>query len=161
MPSTSHNNRRQRPTRRERRLLRATGKYRQIRQHLGTADDETLLLTQIGELQPVEQGRSIDGGRHITVGLSGRLQVGRLATVSAPWLVDVKSDDVPFTVTEPGLVLIIDRRQFHLAEAALVGKVEPVHRIAYAARLIPRWDNDQELAYGQEPATTPPATVAG
>jgi hypothetical protein len=122
---------------RQRRNLRSTAKYQQIRAFLGTSDSDTLLLMRLGDLQSAEAGQAVThrpwSRSHIVIGLTARLAVGSYTEITAPWLVDDRGDGVELTVSRPGLVLFVDRRHWHLIESAVAGKVEPVAPIAKAA----------------------------
>lgn len=124
------------PGRRERRRIRATAEYRYVRESLGTTDAETLLLLRIGDVMIAQAGQDITGEEwtryHMVIGLSTRLAVGDYTQVTAPWMIDHDSEGAPISVAKTGLVLFIDRRHRHLADAALAGRVEPVAPIAKA-----------------------------
>lgn len=141
------------PRRRHRRLIRQTTKYDDIRRALGTNDHETVLLSRLSDIHQVDVGQALNGPAwtraHIVIGLTAglRLQttvfvsdeeqaVGEL-DISAPWMVkNLDLDGGRLSVNQAGLVLTIDRRHLHLAESALLGRVEPIDPIAHAFRVV-------------------------
>jgi hypothetical protein len=141
------------PNRRQRRRIRNTDKYQNIKNSLDTNDHDTLLLWRLGDVQQVETGQSLNGPgwspAHLVIGMSAGLRLqtdsgardaGATDTqfdVSAPWLIrHLDHHHTRASVNQPGSVLIIDRRHFHLVERSLAGRVEPVGPIAQAFRLV-------------------------
>ena len=141
------------PSRRHRREIRQTTKYDDIRRCLGASDHDALVLCGLSEIHHVEVGHALNGPAwrraHVVVGLSAvlRLQttvyvsdeeqaIGEL-DISAPWIVkNLDREGGRLWVSQPGLVLTIDRRHLHLVERILLGRVEPVGPIAVAFRLV-------------------------
>lgn len=141
------------PSRRQRREIRQTTKYDDIRRCLGTGDDDTVLLCRLSNIHHVDVGQALNGPvwtrAHIVIGLSAGLRlrttvyvsdkeqaVGEL-DISAPWMVqDLDHDRGRLSVSQTGSVLTIDRRHLHLVEPSLLGRVEPIDPIAHAFRMV-------------------------
>jgi hypothetical protein len=74
------------PSRRQRREIRPTTKYDDIRRHLGTNDHDTVLLWRLSDIHHVRVGQALNGPAwtraHVVVGLSAGLRLQTTVYVS-------------------------------------------------------------------------------
>ncbi len=133
---------RPKPTRRERRRIRRSPGYSEIRSRLGITDAQTLLLLQVGDLQLAHVGQDVIGRQwsesHVLIGLAPRLRVSNSSEISAPWMVHDNDLETQVTIASPGSVLFVHRRHLPLVEGMLAGATETVGRLSRAALHRPR-----------------------
>ncbi len=130
-------NLRPKPTRGERRKIRRSPAYLELRASLGVNDTQALLLIQLGDFHLAHVGQQVTcrpwSRSHVLIGLKPRLFVTGAAEISAPWMVRDADLDVDVSIASPGSVLFIHRRHQHLVGRLLAGAAESVGRLTRAA----------------------------